>query len=50
MEKDFDKLRQDCIILVHNILGHFVAGSMKIGKKNPKDYLSIIPLSKKVHV
>jgi hypothetical protein len=49
-KKDFYELSRDCIIPVHNILGRFVAGSMKIGKKNPKEYLSIVPLNKKVHI
>jgi hypothetical protein len=36
-KKDFYKLSRDCIIPVHNILGRFIAGTMKIGKKIPKN-------------
>jgi hypothetical protein len=49
-KKDFYELSRDCIILVHNILGRFIAGTMKIGKKNPKEYLSIVLINKKNHI
>lgn len=49
-KKDFYKLSQDCIIPVHNILGHFIASTMKIGKRNPTEYLSVVPINKKIHI
>jgi hypothetical protein len=49
-KKNFYELSRDCIIPVYNILGRFVASSIKIGKKNPKEYLSIVPLNRKVHI
>jgi hypothetical protein len=49
-EKDFYELGRDCIIPIHNILGRFVAGTMKIGKKNPKEYLTVIPINRKIHI
>ena len=49
-KNDFYELSRDCIIPVHNILGRFVAGKMKIGKKNPKEYLSVIPINRKIHI
>src|ERR1044071_2931005 len=49
-KKDFYELSRDCIIPIHSILGHFIAGTMKIGKKNPKEYLSVIPINKKIHI
>ena len=50
MEKGFYELSRDCIIPIHSILGHFIAGTMKIGKKNSKEYLSVIPINKKIHI
>ena len=50
MERDFYELSRDCIILIHSILGRFIAGTMKIGKKNPKEYLSVISINKKIHI
>src|SRR6059058_4259702 len=41
-KRDFYELSRDCIIPIHSILGCFIAGTMKIGKKNPKEYLSVI--------
>jgi hypothetical protein len=49
-KKDFFELSRDCIIPIHSILGRFIAGTMKIGKKNPKEYLSVIPINKKIHI
>jgi hypothetical protein len=49
-KKDFYDLSRDCIIPIHSILGRFIAGTMKIGKKNPKEYLSVIPINKKIHI
>ena len=49
-KKDFYELSWDCIILVHNILGHFIAGTMKIGKRSPTEYLSVVPINKKIHI
>ena len=49
-DKNFYELSRDCIIPVHNILGRFVAGNMKIGKKHPKNYLSVIPINRKIHI
>src|SRR3954447_19968108 len=48
--KDFYELSHDCIIPIHNILGRFIAGNMRIGKKNPKEYLSVIPINRKIHI
>jgi hypothetical protein len=49
-KKDFYELSRDCIIPVHNILGRFVAGTMKIGKKTPKEFTAVIPINKKIHI
>lgn len=49
-KKDFYEPKRDCIIPIHNILGRFVAGTMKIGKKNPKEYLTVIPINRKIHI
>ena len=49
-KKDFFELSRDCIIPIHSILGRFIVGTMKIGKKNPKEYLSVIPINKKIHI
>jgi hypothetical protein len=49
-KKDFYELSRDCIIPVHNILGRCIACTMKIGRKNPKEYLSVIPINKKIHI
>ncbi|PKY32170.1 hypothetical protein RhiirB3_450169 [Rhizophagus irregularis] len=49
-ENEFYELSQDCIIPIHNILKRFVAGKMTIGKKNPKSYLSVIPINRKIHI
>ena len=49
-KKDFYELGRDCIIPIHNILGRFVAGTIKIGKKNPKEYLTVIPINRKIHI
>src|SRR5205807_5967223 len=35
-KRDFYELSRDCIIPIHSILGRFIAGTMKIGKKIPK--------------
>ena len=34
----------------HSILGRFIAGTMKIGKKNPKEYLLVILINKKIYI
>ena len=49
-DKNFYELSRDCIIPVDNILGRFVAENMKIGKKHPKNYLSVIPINRKIHI
>src|SRR3989440_4123982 len=51
-KRDFYELSRDCIILIHSILGCFIASTMKIGKKNPKEYLSVsvISINKKIHI
>jgi hypothetical protein len=49
-KKKFYELSRDCIIPIHNILGRFIGGTMKIGKKNPKEYLSVIPINRKIHI
>src|SRR5881275_3096847 len=46
-KKDFYELSQDCIIPIHSILGRFIAGTMKIGKKIPKNIYQLFPLIKK---
>ena len=46
--KNFYGLSRDCIIPIHSILGRFVAGNMKVGKKNPREYLSVIPINRKI--
>src|SRR5438067_8537790 len=46
-ERDFYELSQDCIIPIHSILGHFIAGTMKIGKKIPKNIYQLFLLIKK---
>ena len=47
MKKGFYELSRDCIIPIHSILGRFIANAMKIGKKNSKEYLSVILINKK---
>src|SRR6266516_3479977 len=37
-KKDFYELSRNFIITVHNILGHFIAGTMKIGKRSRTEY------------
>ncbi|PKY62604.1 hypothetical protein RhiirA4_489348 [Rhizophagus irregularis] len=49
-KKKFYKLSRNCIIPIHNILGRFIGRTMKIGKKNPKEYLSIIPINRKIYI
>lgn len=49
-KKDFFELSRDCIVPIHNILGRFVAGTMTIGKKNPRTYLSVVPINRKIHI
>src|SRR6185437_6467268 len=34
-KRDFYELSRDCIILIHSILGRFIAATMKISKKIP---------------
>jgi hypothetical protein len=46
----FYDLGRDCIIPIHNILGRFVSAKMSIGRKNPKKYLSVIPINRKIHI
>lgn len=48
--REYYKLSRDCIIPIHNILGRFVAGTMIIGKKKPKEYLTVIPINRKIHI
>ena len=43
----FYKLNRDCII---PILGYFIAGTMKIGKKIPKDIYQLFPLIKNSYI
>jgi hypothetical protein len=49
-KNNFYELGRDCIIPIHNLLGRFVAGTVNIGKKNPKTYLSVIPINRKIHI
>ena len=49
-KNNFYELDRDCIIPIHNLLGRFVAGTVNIGKKNPKTYLSVIPINRKIHI
>lgn len=48
--RDFYNLGRDCIIPIHNILGRFISGTVKVGKKNPREYMSVIPLNRKFHI
>jgi hypothetical protein len=50
-KNEFYELGRDCIIPIHNILGRFVVGKMKIGKKNSRKIcLSVIPINRKIHI
>jgi len=46
----FFEMKRDCIIPIHNILCRFVSGSFKVGQRNPKTYMSIIPINRKFHI
>ena len=48
--KSFYDLGRDCIIPIHSILGQFVAGNIKFSKKNPREYLSVIPINQKIYM
>ena len=48
--KKFYELSRDCIIPVHSILGRFVEGSFSIGRREPKNYMSVIPINRKFHL
>jgi hypothetical protein len=47
---EFYEMGRDCIIPIHNILCRFVSGSFEVGQKNPKKYMSIIPINRKFHI
>ena len=49
-KRDFYELSRDCIILIHSILGRFIAGTMKIGKKIPKNIYQLFPLIKNSYI
>jgi len=47
---EFYEMGRDCIIPIHNILCRFVSGSFEVGKKNPRKYMSVIPINRKFHI
>lgn len=49
-KKEFYDLSRDCIIPVHSIFGRFVEGSFLIGQRNPRKYMSVIPINRKFHI
>ena len=49
-KSEFYEIGRDCIIPIHNILSRFVAETVMIGKKNPKKYLSVISINRKIHI
>lgn len=46
--KEFYEMARDSIIPIHNILGKFVKCNFSIGKRNPIEYMAVIPLNKKI--
>ena len=49
-KNNFYELGRDCIIPIHSILGRYVAGKVKIGRTKPREYLSVIPIDRKIHI
>ena len=39
---------RDSIIPIHNILGKFIKCNFNVGTRNPKQYMAVIPLNKKI--
>ena len=48
--QNFYNISRDCIIPVHNILGRFISGTIKVGKKTLIEYMSVIPVNRKFHI
>ncbi|CAG8724606.1 1471_t:CDS:2, partial [Ambispora leptoticha] len=48
--RNFYNISRDCIIPIHNILGRFISGTVKVGKKNLIEYMSVIPVNRKFHI
>jgi hypothetical protein len=46
----FYEMGRDCIIPIHNILCRFVSGTFKVGQRNPKKYMAVIPINRKFHI
>jgi hypothetical protein len=42
------KLGRDSIIPVHNVLSKFIKSKFYVGVTNPKEYMAVIPLNKKI--
>jgi len=50
-EQDFYELSRNCIIPIHQIYSQFVASTYTIDiKKNPKTYMTVIPLHRKYNL
>ena len=48
-DKEFFPISRDCLILIHQILNRFVAGSYKLAhKKSSKEYIAVIPINRKI--
>jgi hypothetical protein len=45
---EFFKLGRDSIIPVHNVLSKFIKSKFYVGVTNPKEYMAVIPLNKKI--
>ena len=45
---EFYNLGRDSIIPVHNVLSKFIKSKFYVGVKNPKEYMAVIPLNKKI--
>ena len=42
------EMDRDSIIPIHNILGKFIKCKFNVGTRNPKEYMAVIPLNKKI--
>ena len=45
---EFYSMDRDSIIPIHNILGKFIKCNFNVGTRNPKQYMAVIPLNKKI--
>ena len=45
---EFYSMGRDSIIPIHNILGKFIKCNFNVGTRNPKQYMAVIPLNKKI--